>query len=104
MKLRFQADADVDPDIRRGLLRREPSIDFRSAEGIIRDGTPHPEVLQIAAGDNRVLVTRRANHERTFSRFHRHSRFARHTPDSIVTVDRRCNRRTVWRVAGMDGR
>jgi hypothetical protein len=58
VKLRFQADAEIDPDIRRGLLRREPSIDFRSAEGIIPDGTLDPEVLRIAAADNRVLVSR----------------------------------------------
>lgn len=57
MKIRFQADADIDPDIRRGLLRREPLVDFRSADGIIPDGTLDPEVLHIAAEDDRVLVS-----------------------------------------------
>ena len=57
MKIRFQADADIDPDIRRGLLRREPSIDFQPAAGIIPDGTCDAEVLQIAADADRVLVS-----------------------------------------------
>ena len=55
--MRFQADADVDPDIGHGLLRREPAIDWRAAQGFIADATPDPEVLQFAANDGRVLVT-----------------------------------------------
>jgi hypothetical protein len=57
LKIRFQADADIDPDIRKGLLRREASIDFQPAAGTIPDGTLHPEVLAIAADDDRVLVS-----------------------------------------------
>lgn len=60
MKLTFQADADLDPDIGRGLLRREPSIDFQSKAGVIPDGTPDLEVLRIAANAGRVLVSRDA--------------------------------------------
>ena len=58
MNLRFQADADLNPAIGRGLRRREPSIDFRAAAGVIPDGTPDPEVLRIAAAAGRVLVSR----------------------------------------------
>jgi hypothetical protein len=57
LKIRFQADADIDPDIRKGLLRREASIDFRAAGGIIPDGAADPDVLRIAAADGRVLVS-----------------------------------------------
>jgi hypothetical protein len=57
LKIRFQADADIDPDIRKGLLRREPSIDFRPAAGTIPDGALDPKVLRIAAEDGRVLVS-----------------------------------------------
>jgi hypothetical protein len=57
LKIRFQADADIDPDIRKGLLRREPSIDFKPAARVIPNGTLDPEVLRIAAEDGRVLVT-----------------------------------------------
>ena len=58
MSLRFQADADLNPAIGRGLRRREPAIDFRSAAGVIPDATPDLEVLQIAAESGRVLVSR----------------------------------------------
>jgi predicted amino acid dehydrogenase len=58
LSIRFQADADLNPEIGRGLRRREPSIDFRDAVGVIADGTSDPEVLQIAAEDDRVLVSR----------------------------------------------
>jgi len=58
VSLRFQADADLNPEIGRGLKRREPAIDFRNATGVIPDGTPDPEVLHIAAEEGRVLVSR----------------------------------------------
>ena len=57
MKIRFQADADIDPDIRKGLLRREPAIDFQAALGIIPDGILDLKVLEIAADDDRVLIS-----------------------------------------------
>ena len=58
MNLRFQADADLNPAIGRALRRREPSIDFRTAAGVIPDGTSDPDVLRIAAEAGRVLVSR----------------------------------------------
>jgi Domain of unknown function (DUF5615) len=58
LSFRFQADADLNPEIGRGLRRREPSIDFRAAAGVIADGTPDSEVLRIAADDDRVLISR----------------------------------------------
>jgi hypothetical protein len=38
--------------------KREPSIDFRGAGGVIPEGASDPEVLQIAAQAGRVLVSR----------------------------------------------
>ena len=58
MKIAFQADANLDPDIGRGLRRRAPSLDFRHSAGVIPDGTPDAEVLRVAAEVGRVLVTR----------------------------------------------
>lgn len=58
MSLRFQADADLNPEIERGLRRREPSIDFRGAAKVIPEGTSDSEVLRIAADAGRVLVSR----------------------------------------------
>lgn len=61
MSFRFQADADLDPEIHRGLRRREPAIDFRGAAGVIPDGTSDSAVLRIASEAGRVLVSRDVN-------------------------------------------
>jgi predicted nuclease of predicted toxin-antitoxin system len=47
----------LDPDIGRGLVRQEPAIDWRPAQGFLADATPDPEVLQFAANAGRVLVS-----------------------------------------------
>ena len=56
MTPRFQADADFNQKIVRGIRRREPALDFQSAEvgGMI--GVPDTEVLAKAAGFGRILV------------------------------------------------
>ncbi len=61
MSLRFQADADLHPRIREGVLRIEPTIDYRVAQGFILDGLPDLEVLRLAAKDGRVLVSKDVN-------------------------------------------
>jgi Domain of unknown function (DUF5615) len=57
MKIRFQADADFNQIILRAVLRREPSIDFLTAEMMNLAGLTDPEVLAVAAGAGRVLVS-----------------------------------------------
>ena len=57
MKVRFQADADLNEEIVAGLLRRAPEIDFQTASEANLRGLPDPEVLALAARENRVLVT-----------------------------------------------
>jgi hypothetical protein len=58
VKIRFQADADLDPSIGDGLNRREPTIDWQPAQGFIPDSTPDLEVLQYSASERRILVSR----------------------------------------------
>lgn len=55
--IRFQADADLRQAIVTGTTRRQPSIDFQSANEAGLEGIKDPEVLAIAAQDGRVLVT-----------------------------------------------
>lgn len=57
MRPRFQADADFNHKVVRGLLRREPSVDFLSAHegGVV--GVPDPDVLRIAAESARILIS-----------------------------------------------
>jgi hypothetical protein len=57
LKIAFQADADLDPDIWRGLCRRERNIDFQGHVGVIPRGASDPEVLKLSAAANRVLVS-----------------------------------------------
>jgi hypothetical protein len=57
MKIRFQADADFNQQIVRALLRRQPTIDFQTAdEGQIRD-LNDLDVLTAAASEGRIVVT-----------------------------------------------
>jgi len=57
MKVRFQADADLNRRIVVGVRRREPTIDLRSAREADVAGRSDPEVLLLAAQDGRVLVS-----------------------------------------------
>jgi predicted nuclease of predicted toxin-antitoxin system len=55
--IRFQADADLRQAILTGTIRRQPSLDFQSANEAGLEGVKDLEVLAIAARDGRVLVT-----------------------------------------------
>jgi hypothetical protein len=57
LKIRFQADADLRRPIVTGLKRREPGIDFRTAQESGLIGLDDLTVLRIAADDGRLLVT-----------------------------------------------
>jgi hypothetical protein len=61
VKIRFQADNDLRSAIRTGVIRREPSIDFRTAHEAQLDGIPDQEVLRIAADRGRILVSHDEN-------------------------------------------
>jgi len=56
-KIRFQADADLRQQIVTGAIRRQPTLNFQSANEAGLEGIKDPEVLTIAARDGRVLVT-----------------------------------------------
>ena len=57
MKVRFQADADLNQIIVRATRRREPSIDFQTAHAARLEGLDDTKVLELAADEGRVLVT-----------------------------------------------
>ena len=57
MKIRFQADADLNEDIVAGILRREPRVDFRTAgEAAGLRALDDIQALALAASDGRVRV------------------------------------------------
>ena len=57
MKIRFQADADLNERIVSGALRRAPEIDFRTATSAGIRGLHDSDVLEVAARENRILVS-----------------------------------------------
>jgi hypothetical protein len=91
MRPRFLADADFNQKIVLGLLRREPTIDFRTAlqGGVL--GRPDPDVLALAARENRILIS----HDRATMPTH----FARFTESQsspgLILVSREIDIRTV---------
>ena len=57
MKIRFQADEDLNEDIVSGVLRRIPEIDFQTSSEAKLESLEDQEVLAAAAHAHRVLVT-----------------------------------------------
>jgi len=57
MKIRFQADADLNEDIVSGVVRRVPEIDFQTAIEARLSGLRDEKVLEVAASEGRVLVS-----------------------------------------------
>jgi hypothetical protein len=57
VKVRFLADADLNRAIVSGVLRREPSLDFLTAQAARLRSMSDLEVLALAAEQRRVLVS-----------------------------------------------
>jgi hypothetical protein len=57
VKVRFLADADLNRAIVVGVLRREPCIDFLTAQAAGLRGMNDSQVLALAADHQRVLVS-----------------------------------------------
>ncbi|WP_316430406.1 DUF5615 family PIN-like protein [Leptolyngbya sp. NK1-12] len=57
MKLRFQADADLNQTIVTGIIRRAPEIDFETSNASNLSGLSDLEVLALAAQAGRILVS-----------------------------------------------
>jgi hypothetical protein len=57
VKVSFQADADFNENIVRGVVRREPQIDFQTATKAGLSGLSDLDVLNRAARNGRILVS-----------------------------------------------
>lgn len=57
MRIRFQADANLNEDIVTGVLRRESQIDFQRASEAGLNGMTDDQVLALAAHEDRIIVT-----------------------------------------------
>ena len=82
MRVRFQADADLNQIILLATIRREPAIDFQTAMTAALPGVADPKVLARAATDGRVLVTHdRKTMPRHFSEF-----ISRETSSGLLVI------------------
>ncbi|MCC6745081.1 MAG: DUF5615 family PIN-like protein [Acidobacteria bacterium] len=82
MKIRFQADNDLDQRIVAATRRLAPEIDFKTAVAAgLHDSVPDPRVLEIAADAGRVLVT---NDRRTMPTHFGDLLASRHSPGVII--------------------
>ena len=57
MTARFLADEDLDTDIINGLRSREPAIDILDVKNANLRGTKDPVLLELAAEQDRILIT-----------------------------------------------
>ena len=55
--LRFLADENLDNDILRGVLRRNPDVDLVRVQDVGLQGADDPTILEWAASENRVMLT-----------------------------------------------
>jgi hypothetical protein len=82
MKVRFQADANLNEIVISALLQREPAIDFQPAPAAALAGMPDPQVLAVAAAAGRLLVT----HDRKSMPYHFSEFIMAHTCAGVVIV------------------
>ena len=82
MKIRFQADANLNEDIVNGVLRRVPEIDFQSAHDAGLERLSDPEVLRLAAREERILVT----HDRKTMPLHFGKFIEAHTCPGVLII------------------
>ncbi len=61
MTVRFLADEDIDVDIVQGLRSREPAIDILDVKSAGLRGTEDPALLELAAGQDRILISHDRN-------------------------------------------
>lgn len=87
MKVRFLADADLNKAIVSGVVRREPAIDFLTAHSAGLRKMKDPEVLALAAEQQRVLVSHDVGtmpaHFRNFRNHGKHSAGVFLVPQSV---------------------
>ena len=86
MKLRFQADNDLDQRIVAAVRRLSAEIDFETAVAAgLHEGVLDPEVLAVAANAGRVLVT---HDRRTMPAHFAEFVATRHSPGVVIVSQR----------------
>jgi len=82
LRIRFQADADLNEEIVYGVFRREPEIDFQTAQEANLKGLADPEVLARSAQENRILIT----HDRRTMPYHFADFITNETSPGVIII------------------
>jgi hypothetical protein len=82
MKVRYQADADLNEDIVTGVRRRVPKIDFQTSHEAQLTNLPDSDVLVQAAREGRILVT----HDRRTMPIHFGQFIENHESPGLVVI------------------
>ena len=85
MRLRFQAEADLNERDRLRYISADPDIDFQTAEEAELWGMADPEVLARAADENRILVT----HDRRTMPRHSADFIGRRACPGVIVISQR---------------
>lgn len=85
MKVRFQADADLNQIILRALIRRELAVDFQTATKAALTGLTDQDVLALATREGRVLVS----HDQTTMPYHFPDFIASKTSSGLIVIPQR---------------
>ncbi len=85
MKVRFQADADLNQIILRALIRHEPEIDFQTATKAALAGLTDCDVLAMTMREGRVLVT----HDQKTMPYHFADFIASNTSPGLIVIPQR---------------
>ena len=85
MKIRFQADNDLDQRIVVATKRLDPTIDFQTAHALMLHGVPDTLVLERTADVGRVLVS---HDRRTLPRFFGEFISTKTSPGLIIVSQR----------------
>ena len=82
MTVRFLADEDLDADIIQGLRTREPAMDILDVKTAGLQGMGDPALLELAAQQDRVLIT----HDRNTMTRHSRDRLDAGKPTARVLI------------------
>jgi Domain of unknown function (DUF5615) len=85
MRVRFQADADLNRHIIAAVKRREPLVDFQTAPEAGLMGLDDPTVLALASSEGRLLVS----HDRQTMPHHFAAFIAQQTSAGLLIVSQR---------------
>jgi len=86
MRVRFQADADLNRHIIAAVKRREPLVDFQTTPEAGLMGLDDPTVLALASSEGRLLVS----HDRQTMPHHFAAFIAQQTSPGLLIVSQRC--------------